>query len=121
MRLIIAEDGNGAAQWVAAHVKRCILEFAPTAERPFVLGLPTGSSPVATYKVVIHHFPPISLCSNYPPPPKLLVDYVRKGELSFKHVVTFNMDEYVGTAPWPCFLKCLCWLVWSVWEERESF
>jgi len=76
MRLIIAEDGNGAAQWVAAHVKRCILEFAPTAERPFVLGLPTGSSPVATYK--------------------LLVDYVRKGELSFKHVVTFNMDEYVG-------------------------
>jgi len=69
MRLIIAEDGNGAAQWVAAHVKRCILEFAPTAERPFVLGLPTGSSPVATYKVVIHHFPPISLCSNYPSPP----------------------------------------------------
>jgi hypothetical protein len=26
------------------------------------------------------------------------VEYVKKGELSFKHVVTFNMDEYVGAS-----------------------
>jgi glucosamine-6-phosphate deaminase len=78
MRLVITEDGAGAAQWVAAHVKRRITEFAPTADRPFVLGLPTGSSPIATYKI--------------------LVEYVKRGELSFKHVVTFNMDEYVGLA-----------------------
>jgi hypothetical protein len=51
MRLVITEDGAGAAQWVAAHVKRRITEFAPTADRPFVLGLPTGSSPISTYKV----------------------------------------------------------------------
>jgi 6-phosphogluconolactonase/glucosamine-6-phosphate isomerase/deaminase len=51
MRLVITEDGAGAAQWVAVHVKRRITEFAPTADRPFVLGLPTGSSPISTYKV----------------------------------------------------------------------
>jgi hypothetical protein len=50
MRLVITEDSTRAAQWVAALVKRRILEFAPTAERPFVLGLPTGSSPIPTYK-----------------------------------------------------------------------
>jgi 6-phosphogluconolactonase/glucosamine-6-phosphate isomerase/deaminase len=27
---------------------------------------------------------------------QLLVEYHKKGELTFKHVVTFNMDEYVG-------------------------
>lgn len=44
-----------------------ILEFAPTAERPFVLGLPTGSSPVKTYE--------------------RLVQYYKKGELSFRCAV----------------------------------
>jgi len=36
----------------------------------------TGSTPVGTYK--------------------LLVDYCKRGKLSFKYVKTFNMDEYVG-------------------------
>ena len=27
---------------------------------------------------------------------KRLVEFYKKGELSFKHVITFNMDEYVG-------------------------
>jgi glucosamine-6-phosphate deaminase len=31
-----------------------INEFQPTAEKPFVLGLPTGSSPIPTYKHLIH-------------------------------------------------------------------
>jgi glucosamine-6-phosphate deaminase len=30
-----------------------INEFAPTAEKPFVLGLPTGSSPIPTYQALI--------------------------------------------------------------------
>jgi 6-phosphogluconolactonase/glucosamine-6-phosphate isomerase/deaminase len=30
-----------------------INEFAPTASKPFVLGLPTGSSPIPTYKALI--------------------------------------------------------------------
>ena len=53
-----------------------INEFQPTAERPFVLGLPTGSSPIGTYKE--------------------LIALNKAGKVSFKNVVTFNMDEYVG-------------------------
>ena len=32
---------------------RRINDFKPTAEKPFVLGLPTGSSPIPTYKHLI--------------------------------------------------------------------
>lgn len=62
--------------WIANYIKERIKQFKPTADRPFVLGLPTGSSPIGTYKK--------------------LVDLYKQGELSFEHVVTFNMDEYVG-------------------------
>lgn len=31
-----------------------INDFAPTADKPFVLGLPTGSSPIPTYKALIN-------------------------------------------------------------------
>lgn len=41
-----------------------------------MLGLPTGSTPLSTYKI--------------------LIELVRKRKLSFANVVTFNMDEYVG-------------------------
>ena len=30
-----------------------IVDFKPTAEKPFILGLPTGSSPIPTYKHLI--------------------------------------------------------------------
>ena len=53
-----------------------LIIFKPTAERPFVLGLPTGSTPLKTYQE--------------------LIKLNQAGEVSFKHVVTFNMDEYVG-------------------------
>ena len=76
MRLIIEPDKDAVGAYVAAYVRQRILAFAPTAERPFVLGLPTGSSPLPTYKA--------------------LVAMHDAGELSFRHVVTFNMDEYVG-------------------------
>eukprot|EP00727_Mastigamoeba_balamuthi_P004220 m51a1_g13796 putative glucosamine-6-phosphate isomerase 1 (297) ;mRNA; f:348694-349913 len=76
MRLIIRDNSEGVAHWTASYIKRRILDFKPTKERPFVLGLPTGSTPLETYKV--------------------LVQMYRDGEISFKNVVTFNMDEYVG-------------------------
>lgn len=76
MRVIIRTTPEEVSNWVANYVKARINDFKPTAENPFVLGLPTGSSPLATYKV--------------------LVEMVARKELSFKHVVTFNMDEYVG-------------------------
>jgi len=76
MRLIIRETSTDVGAYVGSYIARRIIEFKPTAEKPFVLGLPTGSSPIPTYKY--------------------LIDLVKRGELSFKHVVTFNMDEYVG-------------------------
>jgi len=76
MKIIIRDNPDLVSQYVAKYIKDRINTFNPTSERPFVLGLPTGSSPVATYKI--------------------LVDFHKKGELSFKNVVTFNMDEYVG-------------------------
>ncbi|GLI79071.1 glucosamine-6-phosphate isomerase [Penicillium ochrochloron] len=76
MRLIIRERPEQAAQYIAAYIVKRINTFAPTTERPFVLGLPTGSSPLPIYQA-------------------LIAAYTR-GEISFQHVVTFNMDEYVG-------------------------
>ncbi|MFA7643028.1 MAG: glucosamine-6-phosphate deaminase [Sphaerochaetaceae bacterium] len=76
MRLIIQPDYEKLSCWAAHHIAKAIKDFAPSSDRPFVLGLPTGSSPVGTYKQLV------ALC--------------RSGDLSFKHVVTFNMDEYIG-------------------------
>lgn len=74
MRLIICE--NEVATWSASYVKQRIQDFAPTVDRPFVLGLPTGSTPLGMYKK--------------------LIQFHQNDELSFRHVITFNMDEYVG-------------------------
>jgi len=76
MRLIIRDDAKDVGDYIANYICKRINDFAPSAEKPFVLGLPTGSSPIPTYKA--------------------LIKLVKDGKLSFKHVVTFNMDEYVG-------------------------
>lgn len=78
MRLIIKDDYQKVSTWVANYVANKINEFQPTADKPFVLGLPTGSSPIGTYKELIR--------------------LNKEGKVSFKHVITFNMDEYVGLA-----------------------
>jgi len=76
MRLIIRDDYDSVSEYVARYVAQRINEFKPTATRPFVLGLPTGSSPVGTYK--------------------RLVQMHKAGQLDFENVITFNMDEYVA-------------------------
>ncbi|KAI9255565.1 glucosamine-6-phosphate isomerase [Sporodiniella umbellata] len=76
MRLIVRENYEEVTSYVAHYVKERINQFKPSQERPFVLGLPTGSSPVGVYKK--------------------LVEMHKAGEISFRYVVTFNMDEYVG-------------------------
>ncbi|KLO13633.1 glucosamine-6-phosphate isomerase [Schizopora paradoxa] len=76
MRLIIRDDAAQVGQYIANYICKRINDFKPTANRPFVLGLPTGSSPIPTYKA--------------------LIKMVKEGKLSFKNVVTFNMDEYVA-------------------------
>ncbi len=76
MRIIIHENYDMMSKWTAYYIAGKIRAFNPTKRRPFVLGLPTGSSPIGTYKhlVALH----------------------KEGKVSFKNVVTFNMDEYVG-------------------------
>jgi glucosamine-6-phosphate deaminase len=76
MRLIILPDYKNVSQWAANHIVSKINAFTPTKSNPFVLGLPTGSSPLGVYHELIELF--------------------RKGKVSFENVVTFNMDEYAG-------------------------
>jgi glucosamine-6-phosphate deaminase len=75
MRLVIRPDYAAVSAWAANYIARRINEAA-AARRDFVLGLPTGSSPLGTYeKLIALH---------------------RAGKVSFAGVTTFNMDEYVG-------------------------
>ena len=76
MRLIPLKQAAQVGKWAAAHIVKRINAFNPTADRPFVLGLPTGGTPLTTYNA--------------------LIEMHKAGEVSFKHVVTFNMDEYIG-------------------------
>ncbi|OOF49346.1 glucosamine-6-phosphate deaminase [Rodentibacter trehalosifermentans] len=76
MRLIPLQTNEQVSRWAARHIVDRINHFQPSAERPFVLGLPTGSTPLKTYQELIRLY--------------------QAGEVSFKYVVTFNMDEYVG-------------------------
>ena len=74
MKLIIKQDYEEMSKWAAHHIANAI--NAHKENRPFVLGLPTGSSPLGVYRE--------------------LIKMNKAGEVTFKNVVTFNMDEYVG-------------------------
>ena len=76
MRLGPLDTANDVAVWSARYIANKINAFQPTADKPFVLGLPTGGTPLKTYQELIKLY--------------------QQGVVSFKHVVTFNMDEYVG-------------------------
>ena len=76
MRLIIKRDYEQMSEFAANYVINRINAHAKRCDRPFVLGLPTGSSPIGMYG--------------------RLVKAYSEGKISFRNVVTFNMDEYVG-------------------------
>ena len=73
----VCADSAAAARYVAEVVRDTIQRAAAAGQR-CVLGLPTGRTPLAIYRQ--------------------LVAWHRAGELSFRHVVTFNLDEYQGLA-----------------------
>ncbi|MDR0487131.1 MAG: glucosamine-6-phosphate deaminase [Treponema sp.] len=74
MRLIIHPDYERASQWAARYIADRINSWKQ--DKPFVLGLPTGSSPLGIYRELI------KMC--------------KEKKLSFANVHTFNMDEYAG-------------------------
>lgn len=56
MRLIIRNDAELASSYVADYIIDRIKHFNPTAAHPFVLGLPTGSSPMGLYKILVQKY-----------------------------------------------------------------
>ncbi|XP_011498461.1 PREDICTED: glucosamine-6-phosphate isomerase isoform X2 [Ceratosolen solmsi marchali] len=76
MRLVICNDISNVAEWSAKYVVKRIKDFRPDNNKYFVLGLPTGGTPLGMYKK--------------------LIEYYKAGKISFKYVKTFNMDEYVN-------------------------
>ena len=53
MRVIIEPDYDRLSKWAAKYVAGRINAANPTAEKPFKLGCPTGSSPLGLYKELI--------------------------------------------------------------------
>ena len=51
--LIIRDDPAAVGDYIANYIAKRIRDFNPTPNKPFVLGLPTGSSPIPTYKALI--------------------------------------------------------------------
>jgi len=76
MRVIIEPNYDLVSKWAANYVAGKINQYEPNEQNPFVLGLPTGSSPLGMYKE--------------------LIKLNKEGYVSFQYVVTFNMDEYVN-------------------------
>ena len=54
MRVIIQPNYMKVSKWAAFHIAGKINEKKPTSKNPFVLGLPTGSTPLGTYKELIN-------------------------------------------------------------------
>lgn len=76
MRLIILDDADIVAEWAARFVLQRVTQYRPGPGRRFVLGLPTGGTPLGMYRK--------------------LIQFYNERKISFKYVTTFNMDEYVG-------------------------
>ena len=76
MRIIIQPTAEAMGKWAATYIINKINKFKKNNKKSFVLGLPTGSTPIGTYKQV--------------------VQFYKQGKVSFKDVITFNMDEYIG-------------------------
>ena len=75
MRLIIENTPQQVAQWAANYIIEQIRNKAQHTSSPSHQGPPTGSTPMETYKQHTRRH--------------------KAGDVSFKNVITFNMDEYM--------------------------
>ena len=76
MKVVIRNSSKEGSLYAAHLIADRIKAKAAVSDKPFVIGLCTGSTPIETYAELIR--------------------MVKAGELSFKNVISFNMDEYVG-------------------------
>ncbi len=76
MRVVIKKDYEELSRWAADYVVYRINKHCPSPKRLFVLGLPSGSTPLGMFKY--------------------LAQYYKEGKVSFEHVVFFGMGEYIG-------------------------
>lgn len=78
IQTIIHEDSNSASLFVANEITRLIKQ-KQAKDKKAVIGLATGSTPTKVYEY--------------------LVKFYTEGRLSFKNVITFNLDEYFPMHP----------------------
>jgi glucosamine-6-phosphate deaminase len=78
IRTVVVEDHEDIARLVAGRIATLVREREAAGERA-VLGLATGSTPIGVYRELIRMH--------------------REEDLSFRHVVAFNLDEYYGVRP----------------------
>ncbi len=76
MRVVIKKDYEELSRWAADYVVYRINKHRPSPKHLFVLGLPSGSTPLGMFK----H----------------LAQYYKEGKISFENVVFFGMGEYLG-------------------------
>lgn len=95
MRVVIKPTYEDLSSWAADYVVYRINKHRPTPKKPFVLGLPSGSTPLGMFA---------ALAKAY-----------KEGKVSFENVIFFGTCEYVGVgagdehgfqyALWDKFLK----------------
>lgn len=76
MRVVVKKDYEELSRWAADYVVYRINKHKPSPKHLFVLGLPSGSTPLGMFKY--------------------LAQYYKEGKVSFANVVFFGMGEYVG-------------------------
>lgn len=76
MRVVIKKDYEELSRWAADYVVYRINKHKASPKHLFVLGLPSGSTPLGMFKY--------------------LAQYYKDGKVSFANVVFFGMGEYVG-------------------------
>ncbi len=76
MRLIVTQNYEKSSKWAAQYVAFKLKASKPTPQKPFVLALSAGSSPLGMFKI--------------------LIEMYKKKEISFENVVVFNNNEYLG-------------------------
>ena len=79
MRVIINENSAKGSVWAARYIVSRIKAKAEVTDKPFVLGLSTGRTPLGLYTELVNRY--------------------KAGKVSFANVVVYSLDEFYPMAP----------------------